>query len=152
MKGLPGILAGVCAAIVIACAASPRSAMVASPPMAPTSTGGAAASPHDQIAELDAEIAAQRGQLALPPPAVQPMAAGVTVAAVPSPADDPTCHPAKSETCSTSCTLAGSICSNATKICELAKQLPGDDWAAVKCAGANETCKAAHDKCCGCQL
>jgi hypothetical protein len=35
-------------------------------------------------------------------------------------------------------------------ICELARQLAGDDWAAHKCESARAACQAAHDSCCAC--
>jgi len=148
VKGLVGAMAALCAALIVACAAPSRQA---APSVAGTAPTGPV-SPRDEIARLDGEIAAQRGQLGLSEPAVQPMASTVQPMSVPSAANDPSCHPAKSETCTNSCTMSDSICVNAAKICDLANQLAGDSWAAGKCASATETCKAAHDKCCGCQL
>jgi len=64
---------------------------------------------------------------------------------------DPTCRPAQTETCKTSCTLSDSICGNADSICRIAVDLPADTWAQNKCAKANKTCEASRKKCCGCQ-
>jgi hypothetical protein len=64
---------------------------------------------------------------------------------------DASCKPAKTERCQGSCKLSDSICTNSSKICELAQDLAGDGWAATKCARAKQTCDAAHDTCCSCQ-
>ncbi|HEX4417697.1 MAG TPA: hypothetical protein VH165_07350, partial [Kofleriaceae bacterium] len=69
--------------------------------------------------------------------------------AVPS-AGDAACHPASTGKCTDACTLSTSICGNQDKICALARQLAGDDWAANKCTTARASCQAAHDHCCSC--
>ena len=61
-----------------------------------------------------------------------------------------TCVRNPSATCSDTCQLSDSICDNAKKICDIANQLPGDDWAAKKCSEGNETCSAAKTQCCEC--
>jgi hypothetical protein len=110
------------------------------------------ASPHDQIEELDAKITAATTELKLEeaqPEAIQsssPTPMGAITAA-----GDPKCRPAKTDTCSTSCTLSDSVCSNADKICTLAKDMQGDTWAENKCKRANLMCEASHKKCCSCQ-
>lgn len=53
--------------------------------------------------------------------------------------------------CRDSCTLAISICSNAERICRLAEELAGDDWAAGKCADAAAVCRQATTDCCDCR-
>jgi hypothetical protein len=68
------------------------------------------------------------------------------------PAADPACHPAATERCTDACTVATSICTNQQKICDLANQLAGDDWAAGKCERARASCRAAHDNCCSCVI
>jgi hypothetical protein len=52
--------------------------------------------------------------------------------------------------CSDSCTIAGSICDNATQICRIADELAPDEWAAGKCGEATASCDLAHDRCCDC--
>lgn len=54
--------------------------------------------------------------------------------------------------CRDSCTLSTSICSNAERICRLAEQLAGDDWAASKCADAATVCRQATADCCNCRV
>ncbi|MEO6771689.1 MAG: hypothetical protein ABI467_01540 [Kofleriaceae bacterium] len=107
----------------------------------------------DEIAALARQIDDERDQLGLAAPtpgtsAVVPMTQG-THAPVAPVAPSPTCHPA-SDTCSQSCTLSGSICDNAKKICAIAEELPGDAWASNKCVEGNETCTAATKRCCDC--
>ncbi|HEX7837935.1 MAG TPA: hypothetical protein VF469_10760, partial [Kofleriaceae bacterium] len=65
---------------------------------------------------------------------------------------DPACHPQASARCKDACTLSDSICNNQQRICDLAKQLAGDDWAAGKCTSARASCQAAHASCCSCVL
>ncbi len=64
--------------------------------------------------------------------------------------EDPTCAAPTTDTCTQSCTLSDSVCSNADKICNLAGKLPGDDYANEKCQSANDSCKRTREKCCGC--
>jgi hypothetical protein len=66
---------------------------------------------------------------------------------------DAACPAAVSEPpeCRDSCTLAASICDNAGRICRLAQQLSGDDWAAGKCTDAGAVCRQATADCCGCR-
>jgi hypothetical protein len=141
---------------VAACGGAKPAAMQA-PTAAPESaqTGGAEVMPpsaHDQIEALDAEITASRSKLALDEPTEQAIMGAPMEprGAMPS-TQDTKCHPAQTETCKTSCTLSDSICSNANKICEIAKTLGSDNWALNKCAKANTTCEASKGKCCGCQ-
>lgn len=110
------------------------------------------ASPHDQITELEQQIDQASAQLALPAATPSQIAGAPAqpMGVLPS-AQDPKCHPAPTDTCKTSCTLSDSICDNADRICKLAESLPGDGWAANKCAKANTTCEASRTKCCGCQ-
>jgi hypothetical protein len=145
------LAAWLCAGLVACAAASkqPMNAGSAPPPRAQTMP----ADSHAEIEQLSQQIDQQRAQMNLPSPApIEPMAAH-TSAQVPVPpphAEDTTCHPASSETCSTSCTLSDSICKNADSICKLADGMPGDDWAAGKCTTAKQTCGDAHKRCCEC--
>ncbi len=139
------LVLGALCAIVVACAASHKAGM-APPPTAPASMGGGNDA-HAQIEQLSREIEQQRTKLGVVP---QAMAMG-EVPLAPLSTEDAQCHPAPSETCRDSCTVSDSICGNAKKICDLAGQLAGDPWAEGKCKDAKQTCKGAHDTCCGCQ-
>ena len=147
---LPGlVLAIACALALVGCGAAHPAAK---------STPAAASPSIDPRAEIDAldrDIAAalSRGQLAPPPAAACSGAACATAMTTPfatPTADDAACHPAPIERCTDACTLATSICRDQDRICELARQLAGDDWAANKCTGARASCQAAHDRCCSC--
>lgn len=153
------LVVAACCSAFAACAMGGKQMKEPAPAAAPASeaTSGAAtepmpASPHDQITELDQQIAAASAQLALPEPTPSQIAGAPTQAMGALPAtQDPKCRPAPTDTCKTSCTLSDSICDNADRICKLAESLPGDNWAANKCAKANTTCEASRTKCCGCQ-
>ncbi len=140
------LLAGWCVGAIVACASSARQT-AAPPAMAPTNVG--ANDPHAQIEKLSQQIDQQRQHMALPQTA-HPMTA-MTAPMSPMSTQDNTCHPAPTDTCKDTCTLADSICDSANKICDLAKDLPGDAWAEGKCSDAKQTCSDAHGKCCGCQ-
>ena len=141
-----------------ACGGSKQSAMAPAPEATQATGGGAEqimpASPHDQIQKLDDEITASVGQPQLkleePVPGQIEQASTQPMGKITA-EDDPKCKPAKNDTCKTSCTLSNSVCSNADKICTLAKSMAGDNWALNKCARANLMCEASHKKCCGCQ-
>lgn len=141
----------IAAAGLAGCAAPARSNLVTA--AAPSETAGG--DPHAQIEALDRQISEQlaRGELTPPAPAACVGAACAEAVSAPfstAPIGGPTCRPAGSERCTSACTLATSICDNQHKICELARALPGDDWAANKCERARTSCRAAHDACCGC--
>ena len=152
MKGLAGVFAGMCCALVIACASATAPRAVSMPPTHDAND------PHAQITELETQINADRETMGLPEPppltcADTTCGGSATPMTQPPPsATDPKCHPGPSNACHESCRLADSICENASKICKLASDLAGDTWAAGKCVSANTTCEAAHTKCCGCQL
>jgi hypothetical protein len=140
-----------------ACAVGPPSRAVSPQAAAEPEAGtpGAQAMPGDPRAEIEAlweRVEAERGQLGLTavpaPEGAAPQATPMTT--VPR-SSDPSCQPAKTERCTSSCTLSDSICTNAQRICELAAQLPADDWARGKCAQATRTCESAHASCCGCR-
>ncbi len=113
---------------------------------------------HQQIAALDKEIDDELARIGLP--ATPPPACAQTRCAASSPlsvtvppfATDPACRPPASDACKTSCTLSDSICANAERICELAKQLGGADaYANDRCARGKTSCETAHAHCCSCQ-
>lgn len=156
------LCAAAAATTIVACAMGGAKPSTAPPPTAVA----APATPElvqpnspqdDQIAELSRSIETDRTMLHLPPPppgtgrtAAAPMSSDIKPSVAPvEPTTQATCHPA-SDTCTQSCTLSDSICDNAKKICDLAKDLPGDSWADDKCRTATQTCSSAHDKCCGC--
>jgi len=146
LRGVAGLIAGALCAVVIACAAGGHKSAMAPPAAAPDSmVRGSDA--HSQIEQLSQEIDQQRTKLGVMP---QATAMGEPPPPLP-PGEDAQCHPAPSDTCRDSCTVSDSICGNAKKICELAGQLAGDPWAEGKCKDAKQTCKSAHDTCCGCQ-
>jgi len=138
---------------VVGCAA-PRPASAPAPAAAPAMAS--APDPHAQIEALDRQIADDlaRGKLPAPAETCRGAACGEAMStpfAVPA-IGDARCRPAASERCSDACTLSTSICDNQDKICKLAGELAGDDWAANKCASARASCKAARDACCACVL
>jgi len=141
------------ACILITACGGAKSASTRAPNAAPEAGAASplAPDPMQQIDDLEHQIATDSDQLQLgairlpetvPPP--QPLDTSSTT--------DPRCKPAKHETCKTSCALSDAICTNAGKICRIARDdLPGDTKAAGKCARANTTCDKSHEKCCGCQ-
>lgn len=62
-------------------------------------------------------------------------------------ADDP--QP-KTEKCKDVCSLADNICQNAGRICRIADELKGDEWARDKCTSAKASCRQAKERCCKC--
>lgn len=112
--------------------------------------------PRAQIEALDREIASDMARANVAPPAIAPCRGPACAAAMSAPFATPTtidsvCRTAQSQRCTDVCTLSTSICNNQQKICDLAKQLPGDDWAANKCESARASCKASNESCCTCQ-
>jgi hypothetical protein len=161
VRGGLGLLAGALCAIGIACAASQKpaaQAMPAAQEAAPSQADVAMPqTPRDQeIDRLAREIETQRVEAKLPLP--EPSSCtGASCARIPAEAMSAgaqapvhACRRDDSDTCKQSCTLADSICSNAKKICEIANELAGDDWAARKCADGSATCNAAKARCCDC--
>jgi hypothetical protein len=132
-------------------AASPQtmpesSAAGGAPADMPGSTG------HSEIEKLSAQIDTQRAELGLAEPPTAPMSSGTAPATPMSTiplSTDASCKPAKTERCDGSCKISDSICTNASRICELAGEL-ADGWSATKCARAKQTCDGAHDSCCSC--
>lgn len=110
-----------------------------------------------EIDALDRQIADELSRAHVAPPPVA-MCTGPTCAtamnqpfSVPA-IGGPACRPASTDRCTDACTLSTSICTNQQKICELATQLAGDDWAGNKCERARASCRAARDGCCSCVL
>lgn len=156
--GLLGGLLGLWCAVAMGCAgAAPKSSAAA--PMAPTAQDGAAsgAEPHATIDALDRQIADDLARAHVAPPAAAMCTGASCQAAMSQPFATPVigdaqCHPAATDKCTDACTLSMSICTNQQKICDLAGQLAGDDWAANRCERARASCRAAREGCCGCIL
>lgn len=125
-------------------------ACAAGRPMPQTSAPGNPLPPagdvRDQITDLDRQLGAARDELGLDAPTADELAPAhaMSIAAL------AVCTPSGSQTCTDVCTLSGSICDNATKICDLAQQLPGDGWAAERCDAGKATCAKAATRCCEC--
>ena len=134
--------------LVVACSGAQKSTAPASqamPSVAPSSTKA-------ELDELYAQVEEERAKMGLPEPMASGTPGAIPMADHPTTQTDNACHPAESETCTSSCKLSDSICTNADKICKLANDLAPDADAAAKCEKADKTCKTAHDKCCGCML
>ena len=123
------VAAWLCLAIA-ACAAAHKSA--SQPPAAAASERPQTTveTPHDEIERLSNEIAADQSRAV--PVAPTPMSAG------------------SSDTCKSVCDIKGTICKNSERICELAGEMPGDDWAAGKCTDAKQACSDATKRCDDC--
>lgn len=123
-----------------------------------------------RITTLDREIEARAATLGFEPaidpaidPAVDPAVdpaidpVGPTTSPRPTAMTDPpgsltspTCARSPRPVCQDVCSLADSICGAADEICRLATALPGDDWAAGRCAAGKTSCARAGQRCCGC--
>ena len=139
----------------LACGGSRPKASVSSPAPSPAAAE-AREEPRARIEALDREIAADMARAHVPQPAIAPCSGPACAAAMSTPFAAPNtieqvCRTAQSQRCIDVCTLSTSICNNQQKICDLAKQLPGDDWAANKCESARASCKASSETCCTCQ-
>ena len=149
-----GCLLGAWCTVAIACgAAQPKASGAA--PAAPMARDGSAGDPHADIDALDRQITDELARAHVPEPATATCAGATSAEAVSQSfatlsVSDPQCHPANTDTCTSACTLSTSICNNQQTICDLARQLPGDDWAANKCERARASCQAARDRCCSC--
>ncbi|MBL0212556.1 MAG: hypothetical protein IPQ07_01585 [Myxococcales bacterium] len=164
MRATPvaAMLLGGCGAALIACASAPATKATSGLPSSAPSADPLASSPERQeIAKLDAEIDAELARRNQPPAPTPPCAGmgcvGAAATAVemgvgPRVEGDPkVCKPAPSDTCKDSCTLSNSICTNAGRICELAKKLGDNDaWANEKCAKGTDSCKQSEQRCCSC--
>ncbi len=140
---------GALSSVTIVACASQRSAQ----PMAPAAAQVLVASSpqHDEIARLSQQIAEQRSTLGLaaPPPHLMTPETPMTPM-TPMTGGNAGCVRSAASTCAQSCTLSDTICENAKKICDIAKQLPGDTWAQDKCSEGAATCDQARAACCAC--
>ncbi|HVK82789.1 MAG TPA: hypothetical protein VM513_01715 [Kofleriaceae bacterium] len=158
MRVLAGLLLGAACAIVVACGGAKKAAMAPATMPAAASPSGMQSPEREELERLDREIEQQLGQLGLatseppacamggcPGPTAEQMSTGLT-----PPSSDPTCKPAPSELCQSSCKFSDSICTNAKRICEIADDLGNDAYANEKCARGTESCTKSRAKCCGC--
>jgi hypothetical protein len=155
------VVLGAACAIALACGGAQLGAKSPAPPAPAAATRGESLTmPGDaraEIEELDRQITAELAGAQVPAPAIPSCSGPACTAAVAEPfatptTSDSTCHPAATPRCTDVCKLGDSVCHNQERICELAAQLAGDDWAANKCTGARASCKAAHERCCSCAL
>jgi len=133
--------------VIAGCASRPS----ASAPAAAASPND----PHAQIEALDRQIADALARGGIVAPAVETCSGAGCGQAMSTPfavarVGEAACRPAASDRCTSACTLSTSICDNQDKLCALAQQLAGDDWAANKCASARASCQAARERCCQC--
>ena len=159
MKSFVAIVLGSLLAITIGCAAKSKSAATPPTSMAPEPAAGGVATPESEIKLLDEQISDDMAKLSLTRPTPPPLTctgadcaqqmSGAAVAATAPRA--PTCQPAKTQTCTDTCSLTDSICTNAGRICKLAADLGGNDaYANDKCSSGNASCEAARQRCCSC--
>jgi hypothetical protein len=159
VNGILGTLLVMCCAIAIACggAQAQMSVAPAAPPVAtPAAVEDARGQdPRAEIEALDRQITDELARANVARPMTATCTGAACAEAMSQPfttprVADPQCHPASTDRCSDACTLSTSICNTQQKICALANQLAGDDWAANKCESAKTSCQAAHDRCCSC--
>lgn len=135
---------------LVGCAKAMKAPTAGQAPLSPNSHAGR----HDpDIAALDREIDEAFAKMQVARPAARPgqvpdltMSAKVNITA----AEDPECKRGTGDVCTQSCTLADSICNNAKRICDIASKLENDAWANERCTNSTESCRVAHQKCCGC--
>jgi hypothetical protein len=137
--------------LIAACAMGGAHKAAQAPVEATQATMPATDSKKAELDQLYAQVEQERESMQLAEPMYSP-GTPMPMAEPPTMQTDNTCKPAQSETCTSSCKLSDSICTNAGRICKLAKDLEPDEDAAAKCVKASKTCTTAHDKCCGCQL
>lgn len=144
------LVAGAGAAALVACAAAKAPAPAAHSPAHDVTAPPLAGRPdelRERIRQLDADIAAALATADLGAPDA---AAVEATASVPLADLRTTCERSSRQLCQDVCRLGDSICDNASAICELADQLPGDAWAAERCSAGKASCKRASERCCTC--
>jgi len=145
---IAGLAAGVFAAGIIACASVPSAQQA---PTTSPRTGPMPGDNRDEITRLMADIDREKAdQAAVPESAGASCGADCQAVADAVHANDNACSPPPTQTCTDMCKLGTTICETKDKICNLASQMRGDQWAADKCTDATTSCTNAHDKCCTC--
>ncbi len=133
------LLAAAVAALAVACARRGTS----SPPAA----GHERLRRQHEISAKDTQILDWRRELGLAP---RPSAHLVQQMPSPFSGSERPAAPL-SDACTEACDLADYICQAAREICDIAGELPGDDWAAEKCQGARASCSESRAKCGRCR-
>jgi len=103
--------------------------------------------PRERIRQLSNSIGQMRQSQGLP---FEPGQERVQMAhPEPAPAHESTqaVRPSAPPTCQDTCTIKASICDNAAKICRLAGELGGDEWADEKCDSGKVSCSEAKESC-----
>lgn len=116
------------------------------------STPVLSADPRQAHAEIDALMQRTDADMATlgatpfdPMSAPTPATAASAIPGTCAPPPDP------SPTCRDVITLAERVCDAAARICELAADLPGDEWAAGRCNASTASCATAHQRSCDCR-
>jgi hypothetical protein len=105
--------------------------------------------PSTQIEQLHTDLISRRTALKLPTPLPPPEDSCEPVCKIETPPAKPAeCTPGP--TCTDTCTQADAACDDATKICDIAKQMRTEAWAAARCHDASATCADARHACCSC--
>jgi hypothetical protein len=104
--------------------------------------------PSTQLEQLHADLVERRNALRLPSPPPPPDDTCEPVCKI----DEPpaACPPGTGSACAGICTQADATCNDAVKICDIARQLKTEAWAAGRCHDASATCAEARQACCGC--
>ena len=109
---------------------------------------------HAEIAQLWAQIRGWRSQAGLdrlePKPASKTTTKNIRLTQLRRECSKPAKRPPKSRRCTDVCNLADAICDNATRICEIAAQIPENMWAQEKCTSGKTSCFQARKRCCQC--
>lgn len=140
------VIAGAGLALVVACGAQ-RNRAETSPRADAGLLGARPDDVHAQITELSDRIEADRLALGIEAPTASAAAAMADLTAAGAAV---TCTRSTRDTCVDVCGLGDSICANASAICDLAAQLPGDSWAAERCNAGKASCQIASERCCSC--
>src|SRR5436190_24126780 len=130
--GLLSLAAGALAAALVACAAG-KPAMKSQAPVATDAGPPLSGRPDElraKIAQLDEDILRDMQEAQVEPPDATMSA---SMASTPMADVRQVCEHAPGDRCEDVCKLGGSICDNASSICDLAAQLPGDAWAEERC-------------------
>ena len=145
----------VLAVAVAGCGGAGMRSTASAPVNAEPSTllGPDAIAAHDEITALMERTDRDLTELGASPIAPMPMPTPQPGAMTSVPDIVRSCAPPLSPpaACADVTTIAERVCDAATRICDLADQLPGDDWASERCNAGTESCRVAHQRSCDCQ-
>jgi len=153
-----GIIAGASCAALFACAAGGPKSSTAPPSSSDSGMAPAMESrEHLEITRLEKQIDDELTRRSLPaasPPSCSGASCAQVSAAIPMGSFErvlgPSCKAPVNDTCKDSCVMSDSICKNAERICDIAKQLGNDAWANEKCVKGSESCAESQKRCCSC--